>query len=578
MNSKSFDETYDGISRLNNTEGPSRNVFEPKFQARDQMLSLLSSVSKAHEQSPSIDAQLQIARCYLFIGNNMVETEEVADGFKNLYRAHFIISETIKKHVLTLAEMQTESDLKSILVLNEPLINESTGFDFVREYVSCLNTLGLHMCSTDSEQKMNDAKKILHLAESAYKSWDKHFVASGGVRMADVPMTDEGNVKEDCQNRDMFVLRHRMDSLYTSTLFFLAQAYTQTDALVASKYAHWTMVHQLETRSEFSKKSWAENALHLSGFYSGQHQYGKALHCLLAGKYMMPSQPDDEETTGRVVWAFGRYHLSRLRYYSSLPNTNESFVDDTHWFVPFPLPLPPIENQLHIKTFAEARDEFKKANANFAAALKYHPFDGQCTDHILILKDLSELYKCLISFEDDIERQVAMHGRRMAFLEGIPGQLNPQAYLTNIRQLQFDIADIANDIFDVRLRQKKAEGQLGKPLSDRKMNALNDAAQRKYQEFLSTFTGEKQIEEVRLAVFRAKMRICALLTKKFHKDPKDEYDAISGAIKAYADVIVFAELNPMGPEVADELELAKQMHTLLPGKMRAIAQAFQHSN
>lgn len=543
------------------------------------MQTLLSSVTGSHLKDPTLDSQVQIARCNHFIGNTMIETEEVQEGFEHLYRAHNILVASISGRVVPEESLALQSELNGILTQVTPLVSGSapTRFRFVREYVSCLNTLGLHMCSTDSAQKMNDAKKILHLAENCYKSWDADFVSSGGVLMSEVTMLDSGLVADDVPKREEMVLRHRMDSLYTSTLFFLAQAYTQSDALTASKYAHLTMVHQLQTRSEFSKKSWAENALHLSGFYAGQYQYGKALHCLEAGRYMMPRIPDDEETTGRVEWAYGRYHLSRLRYYAPGPTLAETFVDDSDaWFVPFPLPIGAVEKQHHLRTFEEARDEFKKANAHFQLALKYFAFDGQCTDHMLILKDVSDLYRCLVAFEPDVERQVAMHGRRMALLEHIPAELNPQAYLTNIRQLQFDIGDIANDIFDIRLKQKKAESKsLGKPLSDKQLNKVNDIAQEKYRAFLSSFKGDKQPEEVRLAVFRAKMRICSLLTKKYHATPKDEYASISNAIDAYADAIAFAEQNPMGEDVADEIELAKQMHSLLPGKKRAIAQAFQ---
>eukprot|EP00758_Cryptobia_borreli_P016616 Tbor_TRINITY_DN6122_c4_g3::TRINITY_DN6122_c4_g3_i1::g.22777::m.22777 len=611
MNRKQFDETYRSIRNLSAEEGPSRNIFEPKYQARSQMHELMkaiANVSKEDKKSENttglLEAQVQLAKCHHFLGDNMLETEEEKDGFKQLYIAYTLILSSIDGQLRPLPvkvrDEKTDKDdettitllgLEDILKIEKPYVNETTGYEYIVEYLQILNSIGVHMSSGESSQRIQDAKKVLVVAEMTYRAWDKYFMEkNSGPTIDDLVIKDGGQLDLDTvpkEKHEIYNLRLKMDCLYTSTLFFLAQAYTMIDVPTASKYAHLTMVHQLKTKSEFKKKTWAVNALHLSGFYIENRDYARGMHCLEAGKAMMKActaskeAPDDDETTGQVIWAYGRFYLSRLRYYESLfPNTaaaEEVKVDQFgSWFVPFPLDLPPIVPMKPITTLEAAVAEFKCANKFFQEAMeKYFLMDGQCNDYILIRQDITNLYKYLASFEPDMNRKIAMHMRRIDQLLDIPDQLNEQAYLTTIRQLQFDIGDIYNDILDLRLKQKKAEpqGSLGKPLSDNSFNRLNEKAVSWYTKFLKTYDAEKGAE-VRVAVFRAKMRVCALVTKKFFKDAKEEYEAVGEAAKMYGDAVNYAKTNPLPSELSEEVELAKQMHEFLPSKQTSIMKAY----
>eukprot|EP00658_Telonema_sp_P-2_P035728 TRINITY_DN25941_c0_g1_i1.p3 TRINITY_DN25941_c0_g1~~TRINITY_DN25941_c0_g1_i1.p3 ORF type:complete len:114 (+),score=42.65 TRINITY_DN25941_c0_g1_i1:290-631(+) len=84
---------------------------------------------------------------------------------------------------------------------------------------------------------------------------------------------------------------------------------------------------------------------------------------------------------------------------------------------------------------------------------------------------------------------------------------------------------------DVRTAQKKDKD--ASALSDRQFNLLNDKTAFWYQKFLDTFQGTKHPEEVRVAIFRARMRLAALMTKKYFSSPQEEYEAIGSAVGAY---------------------------------------------
>ena len=370
-----------------------------------------------------------------------------------------------------------------------------------------------------------------------------------------------------------------MNRLHTNTLYYLAQVYAALKDVRASKYCHLTLVHQLLSRSEFDKKTWALNAVQLSGYYSSLREYGRSLHCINAGKAMMPPEPKTEETIGTVHWAYGRFYLGRLRHYSNRPEFSPGVDALGTWWVSFPVGVEDPKELPPVDSFDRAREEFKEANFHFNEALKYFVMDGCCTDHIQILRDISDAYKYLVLFEDDRERQAAMHQRRASILEKIPAELNPQAYLTLIRQLLYDIAEIRSDILDVRLKQRSSAQ---KGLSDKKCNELSLQTLNSFLAFLTSFNDPKTSllpakvdDELRVPIFRAMMRIAGLQTKGFFAKPKDEYEAIGRSLEWYDNVDKFAKSNVMpAAEVGEEMTLVAQMRELLPGKQKNIFRSF----
>ncbi|KAH9599551.1 KIF-1 binding protein [Trypanosoma melophagium] len=593
MDPKAFILSFEDIVTLSNTEGPRQNVLEPKFTARDQMEALRESVTNAYNNDASLIALSQLCRCTIFIGLNMLETDEESNGVIELRKAYTMTLSGAKKELLENVANVEAYPLEEILKNEAPYVDATHEYAFVTEFMRVHNALGIYLCNRDAELRINDAKQVLQVAEKAYKSWNDWFRSRpGSCVMEEVPVLDNGtldraNIPPDVL--EAYTLRFEMDTAFTSTLFFLAQVYTACQVpTLASRYCHHTMYHQLLNKVEFSKKDWATNALHLSAFYSSHFDYGKALHCLRAGEYMMPKEKANEETLGIVAWAYGKFHLHRLNHYAEvrqqcappgpLPDEFEA------WWVNFPLDIPPPEPLPAIETCEDARECFKEGNKWFNEALKYYLYDGSCTDHIEIVRDITRLYAALILFEENRDRIIAMHQRRAALIEPFPGDLNFNAYPTLIRQLLFDLGSIYDEILELRIQQKENPTEDEKPLSDKKINAITDKTQSFYERFCNTWKDTKtgQVpeileEESRLPFFRALMRLAQLQAKRYFKRPKEEYDNIGLTIKMYQEVINFASHNPMGEKADVEVKLCREMVTLLPMKQRDLWQAFHRS-
>jgi tetratricopeptide (TPR) repeat protein len=588
MDQSRFESVFDGIVSLNASEGPHTNVWEPKFRAREEGKQLLLSIANSHRESPSLSAQRQICRCHVFLGTNMSETEELTEGFKHLMISYSIIVPTLGGIIVDADRVlngSPEYTIRDVLRLDENLIKTEDSFESVFEYMEVLCGIGIYLSNRGDEHSFDDGRKVLHVAQEAYDAWNGWFLSRGGCKMEDIPIGEDGQIlcDDEAKNREL-QLRKRMDAQLTTILFLLAQMYSaKGDVRRASKYCHHTMFHQLLSKQEFSKKEWAVNALQLSAFYSSLHDYGKALHCLDAGAHLMPREPASEETIGVVAWARGKYHMHRLGFYSAVLLKTEEDSDFTvteadEWWIDFPLPIQSPSIQPKIKTFDDAREEFKKGSHEFHEALKYYVVDGCCTDHINILQDLSNLYKYLIPFEKDVERQIAMHERRIALIEKFPDELNFQAYATLVRQLLFDLGDLYSEILDLRIQQQKGSG---KSVSLKQLNLLVERGQSFFFRFDNTFkdirTGELPPvldEDSRVPFFRSLMRLAQLESKKQFKTARDEYAGIGATIKRYEDAVSFAERNKIEGTVSSELRLAQEMIVLLPEKQKDIRRVF----
>lgn len=677
MESSAFREQYNAVVKLNSSEGPSRNIFEPKFEARRQVCALIKQIVTAigggTEEAP-LEAQAQMARCIMLLGNIMIETDEERDGFLRLLEAHRLMLLTVagsrlrfdwptvpeepnvsqanapswtvtplEKEALKLlsdaklvAADGPEATLRDILVADTHPLSATPpstsaaaggeevpaeggrgasaslprrdaafakhgGMEFAFEYLESLNALCVFLANDQETRfRLDDARKLLHRAEAAFHDWNTWFSATHvGAALGELLISDDGSLVDktdaaDSSNYELKMTRLSVEGCYTTVVFLLSQVYGQKgDGLHAAKYCHITMARQLKTRQEFSRREWAKNAIMLSVFYDSMRDFGKAIYCLHAGEKVMPTEPASEETRGVVCWGFGRHYLNQLEHYANVLQGQEALVDQglsraDEWWVDFDILSTPPQATKHVSNFDEARDIFREGQRWLQEAMTYYVMDGSCTDHIKLQQDLANLYKALIPFEGDVERRVAMHGRRIQFFEKVVTELNPQAYLTLIRQLLFDCGDVTTDVVELRLAQRKAEGQsMGKPLSDKKFNEVCHKALDFFEKFCDTFKDRKTQtipdvidEDNRVAFFRCLMRMAHVQSRCAAKSPQEEYENLSATIRAYERAVTFASKNKLdasGSEVLNEYQLAKEMVTLLPSKQRDLRAAYGRS-
>ncbi|RNF27676.1 putative L-ribulokinase [Trypanosoma conorhini] len=123
-----------------------------------------------------------------------------------------------------------------------------------------------------------------------------------------------------------------------------------------------------------------------------------------------------------------------------------------------------------------------------------------------------------------------------------------------------------------------------KPLSDKKLNAFTDKTQSFYTRFCDTWKDPKENKlpetldaDSRLPFFRALMRLAHLQTKRYYKNPKDEYDNISVSIVRFKRVLDFAASNPMKEEAEVEVKLAREMLVLLPTKQNDLWRVYHNT-
>jgi hypothetical protein len=540
-----FDEELQRIKELDRSEGPRSNVFEPRFEARTACDNLRQALTQRllNVDADNFALQRQLCRVYLFLGVNHYETEEIREGEKLLCTAYALARNCVV-HKSTTSPDQNPTVRE---VLSDDVDFRGASLTNRSVWMEALNAIGVFLSSrSEVPEAVQDARRVLHKAEHVYTS-----------------TTD----------RDA-----EMERLMTQTVFYLAQAYGALgDARTASRYVHETMVRQMRSKVEFSTKDWATNAIHLAGFYAGESRFSCAFHCLAAARMVMPTEPADEETLGVVAWGFGKVWKAVLREATHSSSDEPPLT----WWQDLPVPGLQSPGDCPIpRTFHDARAVFRNAVLELKEAAKYYTFDTCCPDYVGIHQDIAECYKLLAEFEPDVERRAAMLLRRIEAIEQFPLQLSFNAYATLIRQLYFDLGESATDLFDLRAKQK--HDNAGKPLTNRQLNFLCKKALGFFNAFLATFNDAngsrpaKVDKELRVAVFRASMRVARLEGKRIGKSPEEEYAIIGVAIAAYDEVLKFVENNDLAsnPEVQVEVNLAREMKALLPNKQRDLRRAF----
>jgi tetratricopeptide (TPR) repeat protein len=543
MEPAEFGRQLQAIKNLDASDGPSRNIFEPRFEARTKAETLAEEVEKSLSANHDT-TRGQLARVKLFLGINHYETDEIREGERLLLEAYSLakgcVSPGLKPDaVATIENVLTEE----VDIANAP----TTALEL---FIEVLTSIGVFLSTrTEVSESTQDARRVLHVAEAAYLE-----AAKRGEPSAE------------------------LEKLMTTTTFCLGQAYGALgNVRLASRYIHETMVRQLKSRLDYSPRDWATNAVHLAGFYAGQGRFPEAVHCIQAATATMPHSPADETTLGVVAWGEAKVFKALLRaaidgdavpakvdWWQDLPVEGVSS--------PQPVSLP--------STFSPARDVFRTSFLALRRAAQYYTFDTCCTDFVAIHQDMAELYKLLAHFEADPERKATMLLRRVECTAPFPEQLSFTAYATLIRQLWFDLGESASDLFDFRLEQRE-RGE-GRPLSDRQLNFLNRKAHGYFTRFLDTFKDDKTGKrprrvdnELQVPIFRAIMRIARLNGKRCAASPQIEHENISDTVATYEDALAFANNNGMhGSEIGVELDLAQQMVKLLPTKQREVRRAF----
>ncbi|GLI71316.1 hypothetical protein VaNZ11_016475, partial [Volvox africanus] len=333
-----------------------------------------------------------------------------------------------------------------------------------------------HTAARDSLAAAVEAEKGLPLAEEAG-------AASSPPLAEQLPYNDTEAVQ----------------SQYTKTLYYLAQVYGHMKSSDRSAlYCAATLYRQLAS-GKYDLDDWVNNCLQLGGYYAKVHAYGLAMYCHAAAQAVV----DRDTAAGAVLGddISANLQLATARVYNMrLAASHSKYVEGRELEMHYPdvsyfpdylrfsglsIPSPdffPWGLEALAADFAAARELLNTGMPYFKAALSYYQLDGWVTDHVGIVMDMSNMYRCLAGFEADPARAAAMHRCRAQLLEPLSGALNPDHYPGLSRSIDLELAHVYREISDVRELQGGAAA---------KVAAAAAASAKYYQRFLRSFASSE---------------------------------------------------------------------------------------
>eukprot|EP01066_Platyproteum_vivax_P013840 Platyproteum_vivax@DN6242_c0_g1_i2.p1 len=256
---------------LNTTIDPEKTPFISKYAARKVIAEILldlkgflNRTTSSEDWDDEVDYPKCInmaARCFLKLGKNFIDTEEIASG---------------------------EAYMKKALHLFLHGKNRVDQFGVIQE---TLNHLGMIWCNRGQFEK-----GLNYLSRAQYMYLHRKDLDTDTVH------------------------KH-----YTITLFYLAQAYAGKKVTsLASKYCSETLNRQLHYKKEplmmFNLKEWIRNCTGLSDYFLNKGCVWSAEYCLVTGVVAVTGVTSDElgynmEEFLAELWRdLGHVYLSRLQY------------------------------------------------------------------------------------------------------------------------------------------------------------------------------------------------------------------------------------------------------------------------
>lgn len=454
------------------------------------------------------------------LAKNYIETEEIESGEK-------ILSKLVKQ----LDDLNENSPVEEY----NPL--------FFNLKLSCFNELIFVWSSRNSYKKcLSFIQTIEEIYECYNLKSDKKFSNEDKCNFGTVPFDPSEMIS---LNKKLTLKKRRdnFEALYTHSLFFYAQIYGKLDEKERSAhFCQLTLQRQIDEHNEvidslkgnpdeyeeilksknleeqpqervlFNPLDWATHAAALSQYYVCESDFATSRHCLCSAEAIVEKLNSSEvkdnheklkEQTASIRRCWAKYAIellktsrSKLLKSTEQPDQSEliSEIDKPSKFH-FNLPsqvydLEKCERNAITSNialdFSQAKEIFLKAQQILNEIKKVFVIDGYVTDHCEIIRDLSELYACLIFFEDDMDRKCKMQKRRLDLLQPICDELSEQFYLTVKRQFLFDVGAIYSEMLDLKLdifHEKKEKNELSSEKSAQSVNKINQLASKSIEYF-----------------------------------------------------------------------------------------------
>lgn len=634
MEESNFHLRLRSILELEYREGPHSNIVHYVQDACKMLKELRSEIISTilHIGEPTEASLLQVAACDLYLPSLFVQVEEYEQAFSALKRGSVLLLTVCEKKdsVKWIVENMNNFPLPTFSEIELQITSyaDLTTFPFWGPSLSLRSLYGIVKCSgyssthSSHEDTINDnIFHILQRLETEYNRWNGAAPAALVPKIEEFQWGENNELKLANVSKGMLPLyweRYNMEEIRFGTSLSLAQFYTSLNDTKATMQALNTALYLQIALHKYPETllSLRNDILRLADLYCDNGAFEEALHYLHAAEALTPKDDPDEETLGKLLWAYGKFHEYRLQHYAKLHRRNveqeykgqKCFKESgrrefNDGWLNLPLKgVPPWVSLSPITNFNEAREEFKEGTKRLEAALEFFPFELLCSLHINITQDICRLYESLSVFETDESRKIAYVQREISLLEGFPAKLNFNAYPTLIRQLLYDIGCLRETLVELRLAQRqRCQSTAGviseKPISDNAVNKLIEKAMKYFQSFCQTWMNERVVEEhknnnlppphpttiivekeSREVFFRSLMRCAHLTTLKAFSSPREEFEGIEQACKDYQIALKFFENNPFSSDSTvnskSEVECVKELIDVLHVKQTDLLRAF----
>ena len=230
------------------------------------------------------------------------------------------------------------------------------------------------------------------------------------------------------------------EKLYTLTCFYLAQAHSKTKESGKDRSAYYcgvTLKRQVDC-GDYEAKDWANNSMGLAEYYKQERMYSQALYIVFTALDLLPADRHRKTKAslrimlGNIMNDFFEYNVTLIR--ADLHEKGDKEVEQLEKFINkqalvfegvsinFPT------NKVY-RNYEEIKTLFKMIMTEYKKALEVYVLDGNVTEHVQIIKEMSSVYKKLSLLETDADRKVAMELKRKELIEPLFKELNPKAYI-----------------------------------------------------------------------------------------------------------------------------------------------------
>uniref|UniRef100_A0A2I2Y9H6 KIF-binding protein n=1 Tax=Gorilla gorilla gorilla TaxID=9595 RepID=A0A2I2Y9H6_GORGO len=568
--------------------------------AGDHALGLPAEV--VEPEGPVAQRAVRLAVIEFHLGVNHIDTEELSAGEEHLVKCLRLLRPYRLSH--DCISLCIQAQRQGFTMLPRPQVIR---LRWPPKVLGLQNNLGILW---SEREEIETAQAYLESSEALYNQYMKE-VGSPPLDPTERFLPEEEKLTEQERSK-------RFEKVYTHNLYYLAQVYQHLEMFEkAAHYCHSTLKRQLE-HNAYHPIEWAINAATLSQFYINKLCFMEARHCLSAANVIfgqtgkISATEDTPEAEGEVPELYhqrkGEIARCWIKYCLTLMQNAQLSMQDNIGELDLDkqselraLRKKELDEEESIRKkavqfgtgelcdaisaveekvsylrpldFEEARELFLLGQHYVFEAKEFFQIDGYVTDHIEVVQDHSALFKVLAFFETDMERRCKMHKRRIAMLEPLTVDLNPQYYLLVNRQIQFEIAHAYYDMMDLKVaiadRLRDPDSHIVK-----KINNLNKSALKYYQLFLDSLRDPNKVfpehigEDVLRPAMLAKFRVARLYGKIITADPKKELENLATSLEHYKFIVDYCEKHPeAAQEIEVELELSKEMVSLLPTKM-----------